>query len=462
MSDRVAGSIRRDVLVGAALLLGMLGIGLFLFVRNFAADAADAAFDRVLAASALSIADSVRVEDGHLTLELPQAALAILGAARETKAFYAVHAPDGSLITGYGDLPNGRTSTPDRSPHFFDARYLDENVRVGLVGRYIDFGDRSGWVTVTVAETREARAHLGALILHHSFLPIVLAGLVAGVLTAAGINKALAPLVALEAELTQRAPSDLAPIRTSVPREVAALVASLNAFMRRLDNVLLTLRGLVAEATHEVRTPLASIRAQAEVALSESDSTVLRGHVDRILANAVDATRVVNQLLAEAAVAHHAERSTQSRCDLLELCLQAAERLPERDMRRCRLAEIQPPEVEFLVRGDRLAFQELIGNLLDNALKYAPDSAVDISLRELPDASGIELEVADRGPGIPDDEKRRVLERFQRGSTTGAVSGSGLGLSIARSVVTAANGTLSLLDREGGGLAVQVVLPRAR
>jgi two-component system sensor histidine kinase TctE len=257
-------------------------------------------------------------------------------------------------------------------------------------------------------------------------------------------------------------PSDLVPIRASVPREVAALVASLNAFMRRLDNVLLTLRGLVAEATHEVRTPLASIRAQAEVALSESDPTALRSHVGRILANAVDATRVVNQLLAEANVAHYAERSTESRCDLLELCLQATERLPEHDMQRCQLAEIQPPEAEFPVCGNRVAFQELIGNLLDNALKYAPDSMVDISLRELADASGIELEVADRGPGIPNDEKPRVLERFQRGSTTGAVAGSGLGLSIARSVVTAANGTLSLLDREGGGLTVQVVLPRAR
>jgi signal transduction histidine kinase len=461
MSDRGAGSIRRDVLAGAAVLLGALGISLFLFVRNFAAAAADEAFDRVLAASALSIADSVRVEDGRLTLELPQAALAILGAARETKAFYAVRAPDGSLITGY-DLPDSGAGSADRSPRFFDARYLDERVRIGLVWRYIDFGDKSGWVTVTVAETREARTHLGALILQNSFLPIVLAGLVAGALIAVGINRALSPLVALEAELTQRTPSDLAPIRTSVPREVAALVASLNAFMRRLDNVLRTLRGLVAEATHEVRTPLASIRAQAEVALSESDPAVLRSSVGRILANAVDATRVVNQLLAEANVAHHAERSAESRCDLLEICLQATERLPERDMQRCRLAEIRPPEAEFPVSGNRVAFQELIGNLLDNALKYAPGSMVDISLRELPDAAGIELEVADRGPGIPDDEKPRMLERFQRGSTTGVVAGSGLGLSIARSVATAANGTLSLLDREGGGLAVQVVLPRAR
>ncbi len=461
MSDRWAGSIRRDVLAGAAVLLGALGISLFLFVRNFAAQAADEAFDRVLAASALSIADSVRVEDGRLTLELPQAALAILGAARETKAFYSVRAPDGSLITGY-DLPDGEAGAADRSPRFFDARYLDERVRVGLVWRYIDFGDKSGWVTVTVAETREARTHLRALILQNSFLPIVLAGLVAGVLIAVGINRALSPLVALEAELTRRMPSYLAPIRTSVPREVAALVASLNAFMRRLDNVLLTLRGLVAEATHEVLTPLASIRAQAEVALSESDPAVLRSNVGRILANAVDATRVVNQLLAEANVAHHAERTAESRCDLLEICLQATERLPERDMQRCRLAEIRPPEAEFPVSGNRVAFQELIGNLLDNALKYAPGSMVDISLRELPDASGIELEVADRGPGIPDDEKPRVLERFQRGSTTGAVAGSGLGLSIARSVATAANGTLSLLDREGGGLAVQVVLPRAQ
>lgn len=455
-------SIKRDILIGAISLLAVLGVGLFLYVRNFSQNAADTAFDRVLAASALSIADSIRVEDGNLTLELPLAALEILGAARETRAFYAVRAPDHSLITGYADLPDPKLGLPnDPKPHFFDAVYSSSPVRVGTVRRYIDFGEKSGWVSVTVAETREARTQLATLILKNSFAPMAVAGLIICLLISKGLSRAWAPLVALETELSQRAPADLTPIRIPVPKEVASLVSSLNAFMQRLDGVLSTLRGIAVETTHEMRTPLASIRALAEVAASEPDPALLRNYVRRILANAVDATRIVNQLLAEAAIAHHIETSTNPHCDFLELYLQAVERLPTDNMQRCRLTDLSTANEDFLVCGAPLVFRELIDNLLDNALKYAPDSAVDIDLRTSSDGSAIEFDVADRGPGIPDPEKTLVLERFQRGSTGTAVAGTGLGLNIAKSAALAAGGDLSLLDRPGGGLIVRVVLPRA-
>jgi two-component system sensor histidine kinase TctE len=256
MMPRQTTSIKRDILLGAIALLAILGIGLFLYVRNFSLNAADIAFDRVLAASALSIADSIRVEDGHLTLEMPLAALEILGAARDNRAFYAVRAPDHSLVTGYPDLPDEPRGLNDHSPRFFDATYSNDPVRVGSIRRYIDFGEHSGWVSVTVVETREARTQLAAQICRNSFAPMALAGLIICLLISKGLNRAWAPLVALETELTQRVPADLTPIRASVPREVASLVSSLNAFMQRLDGVLSTLRGLAVETTHEMRTPL--------------------------------------------------------------------------------------------------------------------------------------------------------------------------------------------------------------
>jgi signal transduction histidine kinase len=459
MRDRQK-SIKRDILIGAISLLAVLGVGLFLYVRNFAVDAADAAFDRVLAAAALSISDNIRVEDGHLTLELPLASLEILGASRDTRAFYAVRAPDHSLITGYPDLPEPQP-VHDRSPRFFDAAYSNDAVRIGSVQRYIDFAEKSGWVSVTVAETREARTQLASLILKNSLAPMALAGLVICLLISTGLKRAWAPLVALESELTRRSPTDLDPIKTSVPREVASLVSSLNIFMQRLDGVLSTLRRIAVDTTHEMRTPLASIRALAEVAASEPDSNVIRGYVHRIHANAIDATRIVNQLLAEAAIAHHIETSANPSCDFLELYLQTVERLPTGSMQRCRLAGLSTIHDDFLVRGAPLAFRELIDNLLDNALKYAPRAFIDIDLRISPDGSAIEFEVADRGPGIPDNEKAKVLERFQRGSAGMKIAGTGLGLNIARSAAVAAGGDLALLDRPGGGLIARVIFPRA-
>ncbi|HEX7921002.1 MAG TPA: sensor histidine kinase N-terminal domain-containing protein [Bradyrhizobium sp.] len=455
-------SIKRDILLGAISLLAILGVGLFGYVRNFSLNAADTAFDRVLAASAFSIADSIRAEDGKLTVELPLASLEILGAARETRAFYAVRAPDRSLITGYADLPDAaRGSDRDRSPTFSDAVYSQAAVRIGTVWRYIDFGDRSGWVSVSVAETREARSQLAADILKNSFAPMAVAGIVICLLISKGLNRAWAPLVTLEAELTGRAPGDLTPIRTPVPREVTSLVSSLNDFMQRLDGVLNTLRGIAVDTTHDIRTRLASIRALAEVAASERDPGLLRNYTDRILANAVDATRIVNQLLADAAIAHHIETSGNPRCDFLELYLEAVERLPKDNMQRCRLADLSTTHDDFPVCGAPLALRELIGNLLDNALKYAPGGTIDIDLRTSPDGSTIEFDVADRGPGIPDGDKTRVLERFQRGSEQTHVAGTGLGLNIAKNAAAAAGGNLALLDRPGGGLLARVILPRA-
>jgi two-component system sensor histidine kinase TctE len=131
-------------------------------------------------------------------------------------------------------------------------------------------------------------------------------------------------------------------------------------------------------------------------------------------------------------------------------------------MQRCRLADIATTHPDFPVCGAPLAFRELIDNLLDNALKYAPRGTVDVDLRTSPDGSTIVFDVADRGPGIPDQEKKLVLGRFRRGSSGADVAGTGLGLSITNSAVAAAGGVLSLLDRPGGGLIARVVLPRAQ
>jgi signal transduction histidine kinase len=463
MTSRRQTSIERDILLGAMALLAVVGVGLFAYVRSFSLNAADTAFDRVLAAAALSIADSISVENenGRPTLELPPASLEILGASRETRAFYAVRAPDHTLVTGYPDLPDAAPEHHDRDPHFSDAVYSNAPVRLGTVHRYIDFGEKSGWVSVTVAETREARAQLASLIMKNSLAPMAVAGLLICFLISAGLKKAWAPLVALERELAGRAPTDLTPIQASVPKEVNSLVLGLNNFMQRLEGVLNTLRSIAVDTTHEMRTPLASIRALAEVAISEPDTRVVRSYVSRILANSIDATRIVNQLLAEAALAHHIETSADTHCDFLELYLQAVERLSTQHMQRCRLTELSTAHGDFLVRGTPIVFRELIDNLLDNALKYAPDGSIDVDLRISADEATIQFDVADRGPGIPDREKLVVLERFRRGSTGAHVAGTGLGLNIARSAASAAGGDLSLLDRPGGGLIARVTLPRA-
>jgi two-component system sensor histidine kinase TctE len=217
---------------------------------------------------------------------------------------------------------------------------------------------------------------------------------------------------------------------------------------------------IVADAAHQVRTPLASLRAQAELAMDETDTELLRKRVSRIHANAVAASQIVNQLLSEATVMHQQETTAPRSTDLEVLV---------NDM----VAHMDPVEAERIVTDDSglrdnerpmvsgtpVALRELLRNLIENALRY---SEGEVRVCFAHEAGELVVRVLDRGPGIPDYEKTCLRERFWRGSASNMAQGSGLGLSIVSSVVEASGGRLEFLDREGGGLQVELHWPDRR
>ncbi|WZB73238.1 histidine kinase dimerization/phospho-acceptor domain-containing protein [Achromobacter xylosoxidans] len=190
------------------------------------------------------------------------------------------------------------------TPVYDYLNYHDEPVRVATVGRLVSASQHAGWVTVRVAETLGSREALADEILGRSVLPLVAVALVALGLLWFGVQRAFAPLAVVERELRRRAPDDLQPVSAPVPQEVSRLVEALNAFMHRLSGLMNTLNTLVADAAHQVRTPLASLRAQAEVALEEPDPERLHARIQRIHQNATHASQLINQLLMDATITH--------------------------------------------------------------------------------------------------------------------------------------------------------------
>jgi two-component system sensor histidine kinase TctE len=240
-----------------------------------------------------------------------------------------------------------------------------------------------------------------------------------------------------------------------VPVEVGQLVAALNGFMARLSKAMDRVSGLVAEAAHEVRTPLASLRAQAEVAVDEQDPVALRRRVQRIHQGAVQASQLVSQLLMDATISHRLDSHEVEKLGLADVIEEVRHRLDPDHAGRVSLSATAA-FAAAQVRGDRVSLREMVRNLIDNALVYS-SGAVEIDGRV--EGERVVVEVRDRGPGIPEADRARVLERFQRGAQSGGTVGSGLGLSIVRRVVDAHRGTLTLGDRPGGGLVVAVALP---
>jgi two-component system sensor histidine kinase TctE len=455
MSIPESASIRRRVFTLGAALLACALIGLVFFLRGYAQRAAEQAFDRLLAASALTIAGSVQIDDGGVTVEPPVSSLAMLSSGE--RVFYEARTSNGRLITGYGDLAPNLPLALAATPVFAYVTYHDEPVRVATVGRLVSASQHAGWVTVRVAETLGSREALANEILGRGVLPLLIMSLVALGLLWFGVQRAFAPLAVLERELRTRAPEDLTPVTTPVPREVRRLVEALNAFMQRLSVIMDTLNTLVADATHQVRTPLASLRAQAEVALDETDPKRLRERITRIHLNATHASQLINQLLMDATITHRLGKGPPEPVGVAEAINETRRRIGPLEAQRLRI-DIAPEVRRARVSGDRVALREMLRNLVDNALRYAPDGTVDIQATPVA-GFRVALTVSDRGPGISDDEKEAVQQRFTRGRAGESQTGSGLGLAIVRSVATAHGGSLWLQDRPGGGLSARVILP---
>lgn len=458
MSIPESASIRRRVFTLGAALLACALIGLVFFLRDYAHRAAEQAFDRLLAASALTIAGSVQIEDDGVTVEPPVSSLAMLSGSE--RVFYEARTSNGRLITGYADLAPRLPLAQAATPVFAYVTYHDEPVRVATVGRLVSASQHAGWVTVRVAETLGSREELASEILGRGVLPLLVVSLVALGLLWFGVQRAFAPLAVLERELRTRAPEDLTPLATPVPREVRRLVEALNAFMQRLSIIMDTLNTLVADATHQVRTPLASLRAQAEVALEETDPTRLRERIGRIHLNATHASQLINQLLMDATITHRLGKGPPEPVGVAETINETRRRIGPVEAGRLRI-EIAPEVRRARIAGDRVALREMLRNLVDNALRYAPDGTVDIQATPVA-GFRVALTVSDRGPGISDDEKEAVQQRFTRGRAGQSQSGSGLGLAIVRSVALAHGGSLWLHDRPGGGLSARVILPLAQ
>ncbi|MFE0756537.1 extracellular solute-binding protein [Inquilinus sp. NPDC058860] len=456
MTKSGRASIRRRMLALTVLALLLTGIGLVALIRDYARGASDSAFDRLLAASAFTIAGAVQIEDGAVTVELPTASLAMLDFSDDDRVFYEVAAPDGAFVTGYRDLGAGLPPAASATPDFTEGTYHGEAVRIATVGRLVFVEGKAGWATIRVAETRGAREALASEILGQAALPLAALGLVALGLVWFGIRYAVAPLVVMERELRRRAPEDLSPVQVPVPVEVQQLAGALNDFIARLRSVMERVSGLVADAAHQVRTPLASLRAQAEVAVDEDDPARLRDRVVRIHQNAVQASHLVNQLLMDATVRHRLEAREATVVPLDAIVEDVRQRLESEEAGRLSVA-LAPEAARTGISGDRVALREMLWNLVHNALTHAPGGDVEIEAAVERDRAVIR--VSDRGPGIPAAEKALVLERFTRGEGSRDRPGSGLGLSIVRTVAEAHGGTLALLDRPGGGLQVEVALP---
>lgn len=310
--------------------------------------------------------------------------------------------------------------------------------------------------TVQVAMTRQDRNQGVSSLVVWLLLPMGLLVLLLGVLIHEAVSHALRPLDQLRRDIGQREMAELHAVALSdLPDEVAPLAHTLNQLLARLDHLLAGQRQFLADAAHELNTPLAAIKLQAQLArrAHEAERQTALDDLDAGIERAIHLTA---QLLQFARLEPDRRESTHEALRLDALVRQSVVAFSAAaDARDTDLGLVQADAAPLV--GDRVALRALLDNLLDNALRYSPPGArIDVSLRR--EADEVLLEIADNGPGIPAQDRSRAVERFVRLNPTD-ITGSGLGLAIARETAALHGGSLQLDDTPGGGLTVRVRLP---
>lgn len=352
-----------------------------------------------------------------------------------------------------------RSPNAPATPMAAAAGYRDELIE-GKPWRVFLLIDPAHSARIAVGESYEIRDELIFDILFNTLLPILLTLPLLALIIWTGVGRGLGPLKKVAGEIAQRSPSQLQPLAVrDTPEEIRPLADSLNRLLGRLDEALESERRFTANAAHELRTPLAGLKTQAQVALRATSEPQRVQMLNKILEGVDRATHLVGQMLTLARLDPDAAAAHYEPVDLVRTAVAVvAERAPSALEKNIEIELTE--DSRGAVNGDAAALAILIRNLVDNAIRYTPPGGrVEISIATRED--GIMLTVTDNGPGIPELERARVFERFYRAPGSGG-QGCGLGLSIAQRIAELHGASIELAaPATGSGLRVTVRFPAA-
>lgn len=377
------------------------------------------------------------------------------------RTFYTITTAEGRVIAGNAALPRRPVFQANRNePVFSDGEFKGQKVRMVSLRYQTNPSDSNSYALLQMAETLGKRQALTRGILGNIVIPQLLLIIMAGGAVWYALKRGLMPLEHLRQEVAQRSRDDLSLLdEKKAPVEVQPLIEAVNDLLQRLKQVMESQKRFIADAAHQLRTPFAGLKTQAELALREADPALVRHALRQILASAERCSHLVNQLLSLAR--NEPGGHTYSSFAMLNLNQVAKETtmlwVPEALKKNIDLGFEGSRQV-LPVRGDAIGLQEMIGNLLDNAIRYTPLGGT-VTLRAGYEEGGAVLRVEDNGPGIPEEQRGRVFERFYRILGSGQV-GSGLGLAIVREVVNLHEARISLsAGANGKGALVTVHFP---
>lgn len=453
-------SLRHRLLWSVLLPMAILLVINVAVVSKFGYDSATGRHDHFLLNTGNALKDMLHIRQGNLAFN--DSVLTNLNGDRRDQVYYSLSGVQQEYHFGTPDLPPPPEEVSEEPLYYFD-NYKGRPVRM-MAAIMPESDIPGGRIVVIVAKT---------LVLHHEraqewiwrVLPanFLLMGLSA-ILVWWGVGRGLRPLLRLRDEVMSRSSLDLHPLpEAEIISEVRPLIHSFNELMAQLDLALSSKRRFISNAAHQLRTPLSGFRTQAELIMRMNNAEDIHRAMQQMYIAADQAGRMVNQLLALASSEPDAQAgSSFSQLNLAELAREITRSWVTEALGKSIDMGFECEGKDFPLTGNFLLLGEMLGNLIDNALRYT-QSGGKVTVRIVRDAKEIHLEVEDNGPGIPEEERERVFERFYRVQGNGQ-QGSGLGLSIVREIAHRHHAEIYALPSAGGGTLMRVifgVLPQA-
>jgi two-component system, OmpR family, sensor histidine kinase TctE len=451
-------SLRRQLLLWLLLPQLVLWLAGSVLAWRVALDYANKGLDQSLTQSVRALARQVKPIGSGLLVDFPRAAQDILEQDPTDRLGYMVSSPPGSFVLGNGQLPPPPPQLVIQAGEalIYEAPLDGKPVRLAVLE--VNYGDDDApqRLRVQVAKSLAVQQRVARELVADMLLPLLALSVVLGMLVYGGITRGLRPLKRLEALLgdrTNRTLSTLPAIEMKdAPQEVHSLAAAVNQLLDAVKRSLSQEKRFLNDAAHQLRTPLAGLVSQSELALSETDITLLRARLVKVHASAIRSAHLVHQLLSLART--EAEVALQP-LDLAALAREVAREWTPRAI-AAGLDIGYEGEDTLMVAGEKLLLRESLGNLIENALHYAGSGAA-ITVRVRRESDACILEVEDNGPGLSEDQHAHVFERFWRASDL--PGGCGLGLAIVAEIARRHGGVASVHAVMPRGLLVRIGLP---
>ncbi len=456
-------SIRRQLLKWLLIPMLILLILDSSLLYHFASKLERQTFDRGLLSTANDIQEFLEKFNQENLVELDQTTKKALLSDDFDQVFYSVKDEFGQNLIGDAGIASKQNLQDQFSTAhtiFYYSEFNHQKIRVISMPATIQILNKAHHIYIQVAETLNKRKQIRKQILVWILLPQLILLAAAGVLLWVGIKRGLNPLWAVNDALTKRSYSDLEPIQLSnIPIEIAKLVDSVNGLMTKLNQAIHSQNRFIADAAHQLRTPLSGTRAQIELANKSTSLPDIKSRLQKISISTERLIHLINQLLVLAKIQPEALHQIDFEpIDLVSILKEVVCELDLNSSEKNIELTYVGGDKKVMISGERLALHNLMFNLIDNAIRYTP-YAGEVTLNILMKENSACLVVEDNGFGIHEDERALIFERFYRGNQT-AEFGTGLGLAIVKEIVALHKGSITIENGHQKGTKVSVYFPK--